>query len=625
MKDVLRQRLNRQIISPLSYFFAQFIAQKSGEKLNSTLCVTAALVSECNQQGDICIHLNNYADTLVFNAAAIDKEPLLDIKLPSIKQLISELTRHHCVSSNFELQPLILDGHYLYLGKLWHYEHYIVSQIKQRLQQKPTINNELLKEGLNELFATQLVSNNATNKIALSEEEKVIDWQKIAASIVVSRSFSVISGGPGTGKTTTLIKILALLLKQNPMINIQLCAPTGKAAIRMLEAINSRKNELNLDDCIIANMPQHAKTIHRLLAYKQGQFSYNLDNQLTLDCLVIDEASMIDFEMMYHLMRALPEHCKVILLGDKDQLSSVDAGHVFSDICGRKQSLCYSPQNADFIAQLNDINVNQVPSSANSPPIAQSIALLKTSFRFNQDSGIGRLAKYVNAGNGKEAIALLKQKGDELNFFDIEENNIPSHVIELVLTNYEQVVAAENVETAVKVFSQFQVLCAIRKGAFGVSALNELINQRLYLRHKVDSINHFNGQPIIITQNDYENNLFNGDIGMLWQSDNHLLAYFQQLDGTLKSYPLISLNQYETAWAITVHKSQGSEYDSVLMVLPNLENNSMIKRELIYTGITRAKKTFNLCAISNQFIQGCKLKTERSSGLAKKLGWDSAN
>ncbi len=610
MADLLKQRLKQQIISPLSYFFAQFIAQKSTQNIESILCISAALVSECNQQGDICINLNDYANKYIFTANAIENEPFIDIKLPDINQWINELSQHSCVSTHFGSQPLILDGHTLYLGKLWHYEDYIVSQINHRIQQKQTINFELLKKGLKSLFE----ANNSE-----------VDWQKIAASIVVSQSFSVISGGPGTGKTTTLIKILALLLEQNPTFNIQLCAPTGKAAIRMLEAINSRKNELNLDQHIIAKMPVNAKTIHRLLAYKFGQFSFNLDNPLSVDCLVIDEASMIDFELMYHLIRALPRHCKLILLGDKDQLSSVDAGHVFSDICGRQHTLSYSTQHASFLAIVNDIDVKNISNHNNSPDIAQSIALLKTSYRFNMDSGIGHFSKLVNQGNGEAAIALMQQKGDELNLFEIEENTIPVDAINLILENYEKVVVAKSVESAITEFSKFQILCAVRTGTFGVTVLNELINQRLFLRHKITIANNFDGQPIIITQNDYENNLFNGDIGMLWRSNNELFAYFQQIDGSLKGFPLISLGQYETAWAITVHKSQGSEYHSVLMVLPNSDNNALLKRELIYTGVTRAKKTFNLCAVVNKFIQGCSLKTKRSSGLAKKLGWDSAN
>ncbi len=609
MPDPLRKLLEHNVITPLSYYFAQFIAQQSQQTMDSILCFTAALVSHRNQQGDICINLNDYANGAFFETHDVDDGYLIDehsIQAPNTQEWIKQLSDHSCVSLNFNPQALLLDGESLYLGKLWFFEDFIAKQIKNRLNQTPSIDTPLLKNGLIHLFGS---------------DSTKIDWQRIAASIAVKNSFSVISGGPGTGKTTTLIKVLVLLIEQNNNINIQLCAPTGKAAIRMLEAINSRKKELNIDQKIIEQLPKVAKTIHRLLKYQNGTFKANATLPLAIDCLVIDEASMIDLELMYHVMSALPEHCRVILLGDKDQLSSVDAGHVFSDICGRGQSVTYSQLQTEWLTNLNDLNAMTLEHKNNKSNISDAIALLKTSFRFTADSAIGQVAKLVNEGQGEAALNYLKQHQQDLSFINIEEGNLPKQVIDLALNHYQHVVEAACVEDAFKALAKFQILCAVHKGPFGNEEINELITQRLLLRHKINAIDQYNGKPILILQNDYENNLFNGDIGILWKIDNQYLVFFEQDDGGLKSYPLISLQSYKTAWAMTVHKSQGSEYDSVLLLIADKMTHGGVNRELIYTGITRAKSSLSVCCSEQVFIASCVQKTHRSSNLSKKLGW----
>ena len=344
MKSLLETLARQGDISGLSYGFARFIAEQSRSDLDGLLAYSAALVSENNQRGDVCVELEQYIDQPLFESKFMPQE-----KLPvgkALKQWRPGLLKSPCVGEPGDETPLILENQRLYLNRYWYYEHRVAEMLSLRIKTRPDIDPSLARQ-LDLLFPD-------------NHQQKFIDEQKLAVSLAASQQFVVISGGPGTGKTSTLVKILALLLSQQGDMRIKLAAPTGKAAARMMASIQLRTDDLSLGPETGDLMPQQATTIHRLLGYRWRQFQYNSDNPLALDCLVIDEASMIDLTLMYRLLDALPAQARIILLGDRDQLASVAAGNVLGDITGHGQDIGYSHKQAERLSRLN--NISRSPS-----------------------------------------------------------------------------------------------------------------------------------------------------------------------------------------------------------------------------------------------------------------------
>lgn len=623
MKLLLKQLAQAGDISYLSYYFAEFIAEQANCEMDDLLVLSAALVSEKNQQGDVCVVLDQYQNQPLF----IANSPLAQ-SIPfgiSTESWQKNLLDAPCAGNPGDLAPLILEDGRLYLSRFWFYETQVASSILARLENPVSINHLHFFTDLKKLFP------------GVEKTDEPNDQMK-AVAIAASHRFSVISGGPGTGKTTTVVKLLALLLSQEPGMRIKLAAPTGKAAMRLVDSIHARltdnvSNSIG-DDSIRDLIPTEASTIHRLLGYGNQNFRYSNDNQLAVDCIVVDEASMIDLTLMYHLLDALPQHARVILLGDRDQLASVAAGNVLGDITGHGLSIGHSPSQIDFLNAIANGSTSTSPSLVNSESnstssITDSIALLKHSYRFRSDSGIGQLATLINQGLGQQAIELLSTNDEHLFWHNDIRVTLSSDTLEWILGHYQTVIQAECVNDALHAFENLRILCAIRSGPFGVSEINRLINARMLSRGWIASTavnsptDHFHGQPILITQNDYELKLFNGDVGMIWQdASGHLRAYFRNTDDNLRELPLQNLAAHETAWAMTVHKSQGSEFDTVLLVLPSDESGNALSRELLYTGATRARQYLYVHASVNSIISSCRTITKRHSGLAQKLGWE---
>jgi exodeoxyribonuclease V alpha subunit len=623
MKPILEQLAQIGDISYLSYYFAEFIAQQANCEMDDLLALSAALVSEKNQQGDVCVVLDQYESQPLFatNSPLIESLPT-GVPTESWQKLLLDSP---CVGSPGDLAPLILEDGRLYLSRFWFYETQVANAILARLKNPVSIDDGHFVQDLNKLFPDVNNVNESTDQMA-------------AVAIAARHRFSVISGGPGTGKTTTVVKLLALLLSQEPDMRIKLAAPTGKAAMRLVDSIRARlaaSVSSNIGDGAIRDLiPTEASTIHRLLGYGNQKFKYSGDNQLAVDCIVIDEASMIDLTLMYHLLDALPQHSRVILLGDRDQLASVAAGNVLGDITGHGLAIGYTPSQNDF---LNSIVTGCAPASPSvkytepnsTSSIANTIALLKHSYRFRSDSGIGQLATLINQGMGQQAIELLSTGGEHLFWHNDIGKTLSSVTLEWILSHYQTVIQAECINEALLAFENLRVLCAIRSGPFGVSEINRLITSQMLARGwivatSVDqySDSNYHGQPILITQNDYELNLFNGDIGMIWRDTlGRLRAYFRGADDSLRELPLQSLTTHEPAWAMTVHKSQGSEFDTVLLVLPGDEAGNALSCELLYTGATRARQTLYVHASAASVISSCRTITQRHSGLAQKLGW----
>ncbi|MDX1491760.1 MAG: exodeoxyribonuclease V subunit alpha [Pseudohongiellaceae bacterium] len=606
--SILSSLLAAESIASHSVYFSRFLADKFAVDEDELAVLAVALLCESIKEGHVCLDLRQVADRPIFDTPATAL---------SLEQWQEALSACPFVGNIGEVAPLILADSLLYLHRHWVSERQVGENILSRLT-PAEYDQQLLALGLEKLYSSDL-----------SDRP---DWQKLAAAQAVSNQFTVISGGPGTGKTTTVVKVLALLIEQKPNLNVRLAAPTGKAAARMVESIRSARRNLQLDPLVSRAMPDEASTIHRLLGVQGGRgrrvFRHNRDNPLRMGCLVIDEASMIDLSLMHALLEAVPLQTRLILLGDRDQLASVDAGNVLGDITGHGTELSYTQQSAAKLATLCAYADSELPVSGALPKIGGAVALLRKSHRFTANSGIGRLARLVNSGQGVQALALLNEASaadSDLAFIELSEKeteNLSRTALEWAVERYSEYLSCDSVDEALISLSRTRVLCAVHSTAFGDEEVNKLIAQGLANKGLLSSQENCHGTPIMITVNDYELELYNGDIGLLWLSDTGALqACFAQQDGGVRKLPVQSLPQFSPAWALTVHKSQGSEFDQVMLILPNDSNSPLLSRELLYTGITRARSKLVLCASTQALKVACEKVVQRSSGLAALLGW----
>lgn len=564
----------------LSYYFAEFIAKQARIPNEELAGLSAALVSEANLAGNVCIDLDAYSMRPLFSSSRIDAAEIpvgLDCA-----DWCDRLRTSPCIGRPNENAPLVLDENRLYLNRLWFYEDFVAGKIKAMLQQEATINESEIAVQVDKLFAAS---------------DEVDQDQKDAVLTAASKPFSVISGGPGSGKTSTIVRILAVLLTLNPESRIALAAPTGKAAARMMVSIRQRVDQIGLGNNTKITMPGEATTIHRLLGYRRSGFNYNELHRLPFDCVIIDEASMIDLKLMFHLLAALPDQAQLILLGDRDQLASVAAGNVLGDITGHGQTLDIDPA-----------------------AVAASIALLRNSYRFNRDSAISEIAFLVNQGRSA-AADLLRSNDRGLHWYAEDSDQIHAEALAWIYNAYQPVFESNAPADALEIYETTRVLCATNQGYFGVESLNHRISSALLARNKLPETNLYSGLPIMITRNHHELGLFNGDTGILWQYEDGLRACFRDSDGGIRDLAINRLPKFMPSWASTVHKSQGSEFDSVLLILPSDPESGVLSRELLYTAITRARQRFILHAASSVVVRAIENLTRRHSGLAYKLGW----
>lgn len=554
-------------------------------------------------------------------------------------------------SADAASRPLVLSERRLYLRRYWAYERRIDSALRQRLSQVEATPDDLPAR-LNGLFGSPA-------------QHALIDWQKLACALATRGAFSIVTGGPGTGKTTTVVRLLALLqapaVEAGAPLRIRLAAPTGKAAARLTESISLQVKSLEVDDKVRQKIPSDVTTVHRLLGSRPGtrHFRHHAGNRLPLDVLVVDEASMIDLEMMANLLDALPAHARLVLLGDKDQLASVEAGAVLGDLCRDAEAGWYTPQTRAWLEQVSGENLSASDLQQDlegTHPLAQQVVMLRHSRRFGEGSGIGQLSRLVNQQLSREARALLSAgthadlfalplKGEQDRGFErlaLEGRGAEAkgyrHYLEVLReqrptgeTGLEDPCWAVWAGNVLQAFEAFQVLCAVRKGPWGVEGLNERITRALFARKLIDSDQHwYEGRPVLMTRNDYGLGLMNGDIGIALKlperdglTQRHVLRVaFARNDGQggIRFVLPSRLNDVETVYAMTVHKSQGSEFSHTALVLPE-ELNPVLTKELIYTGITRAKNWFSLVEPrTGVFEEAVQRKVKRLSGLMLGLG-----
>ena len=444
------------------------------------------------------------------------------------------------------------------------------------------------------------------------------DWQMLAAALACRSRLTVISGGPGTGKTTTVVALLACLLAEDPTCRIALAAPTGKAAARMLEAL--RERGARLPAAWREALPRRASTVHRLLGSRaDGSFTHHAQHPLALDVLVVDEASMLDLALATQLLEAVPPHARIVLLGDRHQLAAVEAGAVFAEISA-DPTLSEPCRRA--LAALTGTPATQI---APAPPILPSplhdaVVWFTRSHRFTQGSSIGRLAQLVNAG---DATGVLEALG-------ISPSGEGPHKLDTgpLIEPYQRFLQAvahapQDVARAVHAFARYRVLCATRTGPQGVGAVNAALEARARAQlppHAGEpSSPWYPGRPVIVRRNDYVLQLYNGDIGLaLPDAHGLLMVWFPDDRQGLRAIAPARLPTHDTCFAMTVHQAQGSEFDEVALVLPT-QTSAVLTRELVYTGLTRARQRVQVHASAEVLSMAVGRQANRRSGLLARL------
>ncbi|MDA7086667.1 exodeoxyribonuclease V subunit alpha [Pseudomonas sp. SA3-5] len=555
--------------------------------------VSAALLCAALDNGDVCLLL----------ARRAGQRPWVDhaFCLPALAEWQAHLQASSLVGGDGDFSPLILDHGRLYLARYQAYERQLAEQLLSRAADLPRVDEAQLSASLTRLFAFNV---------------QQPDWQRLAAAQAVRRKLAVISGGPGTGKTTTVVRLLAALLEQpgGERMAIGLAAPTGKAAARMAEAIRTAKASLPIDEAIKAALPDEARTLHRLLGSRgdSPQVRHNAANPLALDVLVVDEASMVDLALMAKLVDALPPSARLILLGDKDQLCAVEAGAVFAELCEGRGF------DAQAAADLQRITGQQVAVAQPSSRLGDAVVLLTHSHRFAGDSGIGELARRINGGDVSGTLKLLKEQRSDLAW---NAQPTPADLLERLDRGYAPFLAAAksaDPQAAFAAFNDFRALCAQREGPWGVAGINEALEARVKRRSQVASRERwYVGRPVMVRQNDYALGLFNGDIGICLHSEHGLRVFFESEDG-YRPFAPARLPSHDSAFAMTVHKSQGSEFSEVLLALPE-QPSPLLSRSLFYTGITRAKHKVEIWGLPARLAEAVATRAERAAGLAERL------
>ncbi len=651
---------------------ATFLAKEAPDA-HPLLLLATALTSYQLGRGHVCLDLQATLDDSAFSlslppegdhadGAVIRPAAVLDDL--SLQEWLAALVHPTLVGHHEGNSPLVLTGQRLYLRRYWQYEQNVRAAIEQRLARSAlhTLPVESLRAPLTALFPADAKSD-------------IANWQKLACALAAGSAFSIITGGPGTGKTTTVVRLLALLqtlaLEENGQpLRIRLAAPTGKAAARLNESIAGAVSKLDLSalgngNAVRESINTDVVTLHRLLGSRPDtrHFRHHPGNPLMLDVLVVDEASMVDLEMMAALLAALPEQARLILLGDKDQLASVEAGALLSELCQRANGGHYLPHTRDW---LQSVTGEQVPDSLVDPQgtaMDQAVVMLRHSYRFDAQSGIGQLAEAVNDGDVKALKQVWKHGYADLAQLTLstdDDAELRDWVVKGGTKQFPAAARREGVEPPVGyqhylnvmiqarpadneppeafnrwaarvllAYSQFQLLCALRGGRWGVEELNQRIADILRKEGLLKaSIGWYPGRPVLVTRNDYSQRLMNGDIGITLEIPHRLAdgtvvptlrVAFLAGDGTQDIRWVMPgrLQAVETVFAMTVHKSQGSEFTHTALLLP--ENLSpILTRELIYTGITRARHWFSLGCVGGMnavLPDAVKRRVLRASGL----------
>lgn len=608
-------------LRPLDRAFATFLMEEAGEA-SVPIAVAAALASFESGQGHTCLDLLAIPDTPGPGRylRSLPPEELLEaLRLPALTD----------PDGSAPLAFLERPHPRLYLKRYYRYENRIVSGVRQRLSAD---------------FSPDPASDAGRVRAVLDAllPSPGSDWVRVACALAVRNRFSLITGGPGSGKTTAVTRVLAALyilhsatgeaLSPDRMPRIKLAAPTGKAAGRLQESIAAQLE--SLPAAVREALPRRVSTVHRLLGMRgAGSPRYTRRDPLPADIVVIDEASMMDVELTAHLFEALPDQSRLILLGDKDQLASVESGAVLADLCLRAEVGHYTPETAGWIREATGVSVPAHMLDRAGAPLDQAITMLRSSFRFSAQGGIGLPADAVRRGAVQEVptastegfrrlnvhspdderyLNLLRTAGASLRFMQ-EQRPQEKHPPEEARDRWAREVLEH--------YNRFRVLCVLREGPWGVVRTNERVRAVL----EGDGLlppgqEWYPGRPVLVTRNDYRLGLMNGDVGVALAVPAGLYVAFEGgPDGGIRWILPGRLQAVETVFAMTVHKAQGSEFEHVVLVIPD-RDTPVLTRELVYTAITRARKEVTLVERDPALLEvAASRRLERIGGLGERL------
>jgi exodeoxyribonuclease V alpha subunit len=568
--------------------FARLVARRASDHAHRTLLHdTALLLSSERAQGHSCIDLGAWASTTVrfTHDRTTESQDVVWPALAAWQHALGEsplcrVMHETGLGEQTASAMLVLDGSRLYLARYFEAEYRLASSIQRRVQQPVPIE----APGLDAEFAR-----------LFPPAPDATDWQAVAAQTALERALIFVTGGPGTGKTTVAARMLALLLHADPSRTVAIAAPTGRAAARLVESIGAAAEREQLSAAVRAQLPTTGATLHRLLGYQPWNetFRHTADHPLPHDVVIVDEASMVDVLMMDALFRAVRPDARLIVLGDPDQLASVDTGFVLGDVVRASNHARWRSEEA---------------------PLARAVVRLRHSWRFGAQPGIGALATAMQQGDWP-AVARALEPGQ---YRDVRMQDWSSATLQAATADaFSAYIASDTPLDALQALSRFRVLAATREGPRGVQGLNALFERQLR-RAGRSTTGWYDHRPVLITANDPSSQLFNGDIGVTLRVNGVVGVHFLQSDRQVRSVPPSRLPAHETAWALTIHKSQGSEFDMVVLVLPE-QDSPLLTRELLYTGVTRARRHVVLLGEAPPLRMGVERSVARSSGLVDRL------
>jgi exodeoxyribonuclease V alpha subunit len=546
---LLREFTDAEVLESSDVHVAQRLAALSSDP-NETVALAVALVVRALRNGSVCLDLRSVEEQVGVEG----------LPWPDVDQWLAAVRG----SSLAGTPPAVrVDGDLLYLDRYWLEEQQVCDDVLRMVSTKP-----------------KHVSADIDRLFPFGFEE-----QRAAAEIALSQGLTVLTGGPGTGKTTTVARLLALLAG-GTRLRIALAAPTGKAAARLQEAVQLEVEKLSAADQE-ALSGLHATTLHRLLGSRpdtSARFRHNRANRLPHDVIVVDETSMVSLTMMARLLEAVRPDARLILVGDSDQLASVEAGAVLADL-------------VDGLGK-------------------SKLAALKTSHRFGES--IGALAAAIRAGDADEAVYVLRAGGQHIEWVDTDEPS--EHLRKIVVPQARKLREAAilgNADVALRTLDEHRLLCAHRRGPYGVRFWNRQV-ERWLAEETGEPIwsDWYAGRPVLVTANDYGLGLYNGDTGVTLVRDGVLRA---AVTGSKhKEFATSRLSDVDTMHAMTIHKSQGSQADEVTVLLPR-EDSRLLIRELFYTAVTRAKDRIRVIGPESSVRVAIEQRAVRASGLARRL------